>query len=479
MRRNKMLVIVALALPLITGLNQDVTKEQECQTYVPGTTTVQETTTVPGTTAVPSSTSYLTDATNGTSPVPTPLRLSDLKIAGYILLPVASLFIVVDGFLVGLVCKNWKRIKDSPYCNSCLFCLLLTSADLALALLLGLPIGIRLSFEEELRKNKSLVYYTQNIGFILYEYLFYLRMLIIVALSADRCHQIVKPFRYMMLATKIRMKIVCGVILVLPLLRMAPVFLSLPQHMQLPPEKSHALINCVYYTEPHDEFDGVRKISDHFNPLRCDLDTSIVSKLVPGLQLQKAEVIIPGVISGISWLMILVSNLIILKLVVQMGSSGYYTVQQRARMNKKLIQSCIVVMLVTFSFVLTNFPVTYVRINTYMHQENHDDNVNYQLEFYFILLSYSSLFFHPWLHVIRIRSIKELVIGIKNRVHTLSNATQSTRASAQTIQSGKSTRSGSNQLGCSSNKLRADETTRQEKNRTLVQLRKQTNETLA
>ena len=487
MRRNKMLVIVALALPLITGLNQDVTKEQECETYVPGTTTVPGTTavpgttTVPGTTAVPSSTSLLTDPTNGTSPVPTPLRLSDLKIAGYILLPVASLFIVVDGFLVGLVCKNWKRIKDSPYCNSCLFCLLLTSADLALALLLGLPIGIRLSFEEELRKNKSLVYYTQNIGFILYEYLFYLRMLIIVALSADRCLQIVKPFRYMMLATKIRMKIVCGVILVLPLLRMAPVFLSLPQHIQgYPcPEKRHALINCVYYTEPHDEFDGGRKISDHYNPLRCDLDTSIVSELVPGLQLQKAEVIIPGVISGISWLMILVSNLIILKLVVQMGSSGYYTVQQRAQMNKKLIQSCIVVMLVTFSFVFTNFPVTYVRINTYMHQENHDDNVNYQLEFYFILLSYSSLFFHPWLHVIRIRSIKELVIGIKNRVHTLSNATQSTRASAQTIQSGKSTRSGSNQLGCSSNKLRADKTTRQDRSPTLVQLRKQTNETLA
>ena len=466
MRRNKILVIVALALPLITGLNQDVTQEQEGETTCPGKTTVQETTTVP------SSTSWLT------GPVSTPLRLSDLKIAGYILLPVASLFIVVDGFLVGLVCKNWKRIKDSPYCNSCLFCLLLTSADLALALLLGLPIGIRLSFEEELRKNKSLVYYTQNIGFILYEYLFYLRMLIIVALSADRCLQIVKPFRYMMLATKIRMKIVCGVILVLPLLRMAPVFLSLPQHMQLPP-KSLALINCVYYTEPHDEFDGERKMSGHHNPLRCDLDTSIVSELVPGLQLQKAEVIIPGVISGISWLMILVSNLIILKLVVQMGSSGYYTVQQRAQMNKKLIQSCIVVMLVTFSFVLTNFPVTYVRINTYMHQENPDDYVNYQLEFYFILLSYSSLFFHPWLHVIRIRSIKELVNGIKNRVHTLSNATQSTRASAQTIQSGKSTRSGSNQLGCSANKLRADKTTRQDRSPTLVQLRKQTNETLA
>lgn len=454
-----MLVIVALALSLITGKTQDATKGQEGET----------------TTSTP------TDPPNNNT-LPTPILLSDLKIAGYILLPVASLFTVVDGFLLGLVCKNWTRIKDSPYCNSCLFCLLLTCADLALAVLLGLPIGIRLTFEEELRKNESLVYYTQKIGFILYEYLFYLRMLIIVALSADRCLQIIKPFRYMSVATKIRMKIVCGVILVLPLLRMVPVFLSLPKHMKLPLNKSGSLLNCIYYTEPHD---GERKMSGYYNPIRCDLETSIVSELVPALH--EAEVIIPGIISGISWLIILISNLIILKLVVQMGSSGYYTVQQRGQMNRKLIQSCIVVMLVTFSFVLTNFPVTYVRITTYMYQEGLLDNVNYQREFYFILLSYSSLFFHPWLHVLRMRSIKELVIGIKDKVRILGNATLSTRASAQTIQqssqrysrAAKSAMSGSKQVGGSPKKPRADKTTKQIKSPTLEKFRKHTNETLA
>ena len=151
-----------------------------------------------------------------------PLTLSDLNKTGDFLLSVSLISILVNGLLIGLLCKNWGQIHNSLYCNLSLFCLLLTSSDLALALLLGAPVGIRLIFEEELGNNKSMVYYTENIGFLLFEYLYMVRVITVAVISADRCFHILRLLKYLLIATKWRVKAACEIIVILPLLRIAP-----------------------------------------------------------------------------------------------------------------------------------------------------------------------------------------------------------------------------------------------------------------
>ena len=173
------------------------------------------------------------------------------------MLPVSFIFILLNGFLLVLICKSWERISDSFYYNSTLLCVLLTSSDLALSLLVGLPIGIRNTFELQLRENKYLRYYTEEIGFLLFEYLYILRVVIVAVISMERCYHIFFPFKYMLMVTKRKIKIACGVIALLPLFRIAPVIYTLCKYTE-------ATVHCSYYNDPEG--------SDYYAPLTCMID---------------------------------------------------------------------------------------------------------------------------------------------------------------------------------------------------------------
>ena len=65
--------------------------------------------------------------------------------------------------------------------------------------------------------------------------------------------------------------------------------------------------------------------------------------------------------------------------------------------SKKVKESCIVAVLIIMSFAATNFPHSFAKVATYKEQQNPGGGgANYQLQFYLILLTYCSLFFHPW-----------------------------------------------------------------------------------
>ena len=343
----------------------------------------------------------------GTTPAPVihertntykPLRLSDLKGAGFFLLPTSIVFIVVNGFLLCIICMKWERISDSEYRNSCLFCLYLTVADLALASLVGLPVGIRLSFEEQLRKSNSTVFYTNKVAFVIYEYLTTQRMLIIAALSVDSFLHITRPFKYLLLATRIRVNLVSALIAILPAVKLIPMIF--------------ASIHCIIYIEPKNGTVGMRPSTSNA-PLRCDLD--INGKDYPGMN--DAGIYLPGTIALLTWFIILVSNIGILSLVIKKGT-GFFSSQQREEMNRKLLKSCISIMLVTLVFAITNFPITIVKIISSLYDRNEmkGGQVSIRAEFYVLILTFASLYFNPWLHVLRMRNIKEAVLGIKKRI---------------------------------------------------------------
>ena len=348
-------------------------------------------------------TSYNIPETN-TPPIPMQsLGLSDLKTAGYFLLPTSIVFICINCFLLGILCMKWGKITDSDYRNSCLFCLYLTVADLALSALVGLPVGMRLSFEEDLRENNSMLYYTNTVAVVIYEYVLLLRMLVIAALSVDRCLHIITPFKYMKLATKMRINIVCLVIVCFPMFRFIPMI--------------YGRIICLDYTEPttYDNETGQwgKKSADFEAPLRCYLDVNEIEHPASHL----SGVILPGLTTFISWLTIVVSNLMILSLVIK-KSTGFFSRQQREEMNRKLIKSCILIMLVTLIFAITNFPITYVKIASFLVMKSPKaiGHISNKTEFFLLILSFLSLYFNPWLHVMRMRSIKEAVMGIKKRI---------------------------------------------------------------
>ena len=347
------------------------------------------------------------NASNNTAVVKShnPLTLNDLQSSGTFLFLMSVIFVLVNGFLVGIVAKNWERISDSVYYNSTLLCMLLTSSDFALSLLLGLPIGIRLTFEELLRKNKSLVYYTEDIGYLLFEYLYVLRVILVAVISAERCVHILRPFKYMMIATKGRVKIVCWIIVILPLLRIAPVIYALSTDV--------TNVHCTYYSD-HGKPGG------YYTPLTCMLDMH--SDKLPGFEI--ADIAITCSLIGISWLTILVSNIFILLVIFDKAFDGYITRQYRVDMNLKLMKCSIVVLLISSSFALTNFPYAYAWTTRIFVKEK-----NYRQHYYLILLSFLSLFFHPWFYFLRMKNLRDLVTGFKERVQSFKTNSRSSATS--------------------------------------------------
>ena len=337
-------------------------------------------------------------------PDPDPISLSVINKAGYFLLPVSVIFIFVNGFLVGLMCKNWEQIKDSVYYNSTLLCLILTSSDLALCFFLGLPVGIRLTFEKQLREIKAFVYYTEKIGFIFFEYLYILRVITVAVISAERCWHILLPFNYIRIATERRIKAVCAIIVALPLIRIAPVIYVIL--------KDGAVVHCMYYSDG----DGsVLKRGNYHTPLTCMLDMD--SSKLPGFD--KADIFIMATLIGVSWLTILISNSVIFKKVTK-----YFIFEHNVNINRKLMKTSVIVLLVSTTFALTHFSFAYAWCAHIM-----DENKNYTRQFICILSLFLSLFFHPWFYCLRMKNIRELVTGFKKSIKNFKSST-SPRSSA-------------------------------------------------
>ena len=404
---SKVKVTQLLSLLLITNVNAKLDHQTPTQAYTAFTSFLQN--------EVPTECGPIDKSTLKIDPEfkdPNPLSLSDLYHAGYFLLPVSLTFVLVNGFLVILLCYNWRHISDSVYYNSTLLCMLLTCSDLALSLFVGLPIGIRFSFEEKLRQYSYLVYYTEDICFLIWEYLYIFRVIAVAVISVERCVHIFLPFRYMVRATKSRVKVACGIITTLPLVRVATLVYALYGKSQC-----NALVNCSYYID-------VTSPDRFYAPLTCALDMSQFTLV----GFKRADIVFMAVLIVLAWLLILVSNIFTVVMMFDKAFTGHLTRQQNIETDRRLIKVSGVVLIIATSFALTNFP--------YVHAWGvHvlDKDMNYTLHFHLILLSFVSLFVHPWFYCLRMKNIRDLVSGFNRKFRSLSVTWPSVRSSTGNV----------------------------------------------
>ena len=337
------------------------------------------------------------------------IYLSDIKVAGYFLLPVSIFFTLINGFLVALVWGNWNQVATSAHYNASLLCFLLTLSDLALCGLLGLPIGARFAFEEQLRDNRALTFYTEKLGFLVFEFLLIFRMLIIAVQSVDRCLNIMMISRYHFIATRCRVRILCVITASLPLIRILPVAYVLCAKL--------ANVHCSYYID--NDIDTFTLSVHYYTPLTCLID--LPSNVLPNFGL--VEIVLIGTIMSVTWLVIVVSNIVLLVKVFRRAFQVYSTVEDRADLNKGLTNSCALMVLAAVSFAITNFPCFAVWTAIYARDGRFASN--YRLQFYLILLTFVSLFFHPWLYILRVRPVREMISGMKKKVQRFAPTTVS------------------------------------------------------
>ena len=98
--------------------------------------------------------------------------LSELHIGGSILLLISAVFIVINAFLIWLAFKNWTTIKRSKFFNSFFLALALSLADFILAVLVGLPVSLHLTWMTYFRDQASMRFYSLYMGHFLFEYIF-------------------------------------------------------------------------------------------------------------------------------------------------------------------------------------------------------------------------------------------------------------------------------------------------------------------
>ena len=131
---------------------------------------------------------------------------NDIDKGGKCLVSLTVLFILINLYLAWLTFKSWKTIRKSRFFNTDMLCLLLTLSDFLLALFVGLPAGLHLTWASYFRHNKGMMFYNKYIGYIMFEYLFLLRVVIIAVLATDRCIHVMKPLRYDRLVTSQRLR---------------------------------------------------------------------------------------------------------------------------------------------------------------------------------------------------------------------------------------------------------------------------------
>jgi hypothetical protein len=211
----------------------------------------------------------------------------------------------------------------------------------------------------------------------------------------------------MKIASVRRIKIACGVVVLLPLLRLAPVIYALLKN----PE--YAKVHCIYYNEDvgaenTTALDYVDTANySYCAPLTCGID--LIADMLPGFKL--ADIIIFTATIGISWLVILISHMFILAMIFNRYLKRSVSQKHQSQLDSKLLKSSINVLGIASSFALSNFPFTYAWITRM------SNNFHYKRHYYFTLLTFLSLFFHPCFFCLRTKNIRELVTGLKEMVN--------------------------------------------------------------
>ena len=342
----------------------------------------------------------------GNSPEHVPAKKIDLYVGGSILLTICVIFTVVNGFLIWLAfCKNWSIITRSKFFNSFFLGLALSLADLVLAVLVGIPASLHLTWMSYFREQTSMQFYSMYIGHFLFVFISHFRVLIIALLSLDSFLHIMFPFQYEAgYDYRKRAYVACGFAAAIPvLLKIIPGLYLL--------HDDDCGISCNQYEDRNASiFDETDNPSIFYVPLNCEIS------LPSGKHdIVKADVAITSTIIVISWLILVITN------VVSFITATLKLWNSPARTSMTdIARASLVICFTSLTFMASNFPSVVVSLMSYLANYGYDHSqsayVNERIKFYLTLLSFLSLIFHPWFFVLRLKSFREILTSFTNAV---------------------------------------------------------------
>ena len=359
-------------------------------------------------------TTYKESTSSGTTTVPITepltLNISDLRIGGSVLLAISVIFIAVNGFMIWLVFKNWKTIKRSKFFNSFLLGLVLSFADFTLALLIGFPTSLHLTWMPYFRNISGMRFYSFYIEHFLFEYVFLFRVLVIALLSTDSFLHIQFPLRYDAdYESRRRVFIACGVAAAVPLL-----FRTVPSLVILLKYSDNKTMTCVDYDDPNaTNFETLVNASHFYVPLTCG-----IVLLDENASLVLVDVIILATITILSGLIITATNVTSLLTAFLRIRNNSRTGSDGLSM-RQMLKASLFIFFIAFTFVLTNFPYMCIWWIDMIYNEDSSKSdsvyLNNRSRFYLMMLTFLSLVFHPWFFVLRLKSFRDLLKVFKKK----------------------------------------------------------------
>ena len=347
-------------------------------------------------------------------PLHIPIVMSDLLIGGSILLTLSVIFTFVNGFLIWLAFfKNWTAITRSKFFNSFFLGLVLSVTDLVLAVFVGFPASLHLTWMSYFRMQPSMPFYSMYVGHFLFVFIFNFRVLIVALMSLDSFFHIMFPFLYEAgYESRRKVHIACIIVAAIPIiLKIAPAFFFLWEH--------DGKLSCLQYKDPNaTSYDESHYRERYYVPLTC-----YISLPNGKHDIVRADVAISATIIVVSWFILISTNIACLLIAMRRlrNSPARTSITQTAR-------ATLLICSISFTFMLSNFPNVVVALMSNLATDGYEfakaANVTNKVKFYITLLSFLSLIFHPWFFVLRLKSFRELLIRFKMKVMRSVRASQ-------------------------------------------------------
>lgn len=346
------------------------------------------------------------------------LYMSTIQIVGTIFLVFILIAILINSYFSGLILWHWESIKKSLYFNTNLLCFLLTLADLAFSVLLGFPAGLHMAAIKYFMSNTAMLYFTRKVAEILFNFIFFLRIIIIGVLSLDRCLHLVRPVQYSKFATKRRiMFVIAGIIAAPILVDLIPTLVSY--------FLNDAHVICRHFRDPdltfESNFQSLVKHKSNFSvPLTC---STFLRNPRGRHSIVLFDLVIIMTITILAWFIIVVSNLSIIMMILKhaMKPINRDNSERRKKMTKNLVRSSMMVVFIALLFFITSFPYAWMWFNDYLKrhtnlQSSEHSTVSTTYCFTVTLLTFLPVLVHPWLYLLRMKTIKDLTPNITGNI---------------------------------------------------------------
>ena len=345
-----------------------------------------------------------TDTTTSTSssdfgPIEPEIHLNPSTVitAGCIILPLNVIFAAINSYFLYSIYRNWSQIEDSLYTHSYLLCIMLTISDLLFCLLVGTPAGLHMALTTNFQEHSTMGFYTTYILFFILEYLFFLRVIIVAVLAADKCLHLTMPLRYTFFMDTQKVLKLGVIMVILPVLARV-----IPNGVDV--YYSGSTMICL-------------KANDmHIVPLTCEVELSDVISRTSGAvnptSLIERDLAILISLVTLGFLTILVCDVTIFTYLLLNISKIKALSHGTSTRSGNFIVRTLYTWGTSIIFALTNFPYAWIRLQQYRHQILDQENtwIENTPKFLLYIMMFISLLCNPWVYLLKMKSLRDLAL---------------------------------------------------------------------